>query len=166
MSETLVTNKDIKAKVVRLIGDDGKSLGLYELSEALKTAQDQGLDLIQLSEGETPSVKVADAGKVLYARQKAEKTAKKNSTVVKQHEIRFSFSTDEHDLQVKAKKASEFISEGAKVKILCTFKGREGSRKAMIREKLEQFVSRIPNVKICSGPSASDRNLMVVIEPV
>jgi translation initiation factor IF-3 len=161
----IVANRDIKAKVVRLIGDDGKNLGLVETTEALQEASTLGLDLVQLSDGDTPSVKITDLGKLLFERQKAEKRAKKNATVVKQQEIRFSFTTDEHDLAVKAKKASEFISEGSKVKILCTFKGREGAQKRLIRQKLEEFVSRIQNAKLSSGYSGSDRNLMVVIEP-
>jgi translation initiation factor IF-3 len=122
----LKINRDIKAIRVRLISEDGKQMGIYLTSEALKKAQESSLDLVEISpKADPPVCKIIDYGKFCYQQQKRDKDQKKGSVQGKVKELKFKPNIDDNDLQVKIKKAKDFLEKGNKVKFTCMFRGRE-----------------------------------------
>ncbi len=118
-------NRYIRAQVIRLVGDNIDNQGIMSLDEALKVANDMGLDLVEISPKANPPVcKIVDYQKFLYQQKKREKELKAKSTKVVVKEIRFGPNTDEHDFNFKLKHAIKFLEDGAKVKAYVFFKGR------------------------------------------
>ena len=125
-------NNDIKVKEVRLIDENGENRGIVSISEALRIADDAGLDLIEISPQAVPPVcKVLDYGKYKYEVQKRKNEAKKNQKVVNIKELKLRPVIDTHDYEVKVKQAKKFLSQGDKVKFTMRFKGREMSANDM-----------------------------------
>ncbi len=112
------------APEVRLVGDNVE-IGIYKLKDALEIADDQGLDLVEISPKAVPPVcKVMDYKKFLYEQKKREKALKSKATKVVIKEIRFGPNTDDHDFEFKKKHAIKFLTDGAKLKAFVFFKGR------------------------------------------
>ena len=110
---------------MRLVGDNVPEQGIISTSEALKKAEELGLDLVEITAKVDPPVcKIIDYQKYLYQQKKRAKEMKANSTKVVIKEIRFGPNTDEHDFQFKLKHAIGFLQEGSKVKASVFFKGR------------------------------------------
>ena len=110
---------------VRLVGDNIENAGIYSLSEALRMADEQELDLVEISpKADPPVCKIVDYSKFLYQQKKKQKEMKAKSVKVVVKEIRFGPQTDEHDFNFKLKHAEKFLKEGAKVKAFVFFKGR------------------------------------------
>ncbi|WP_262695637.1 translation initiation factor IF-3 [Aureibaculum marinum] len=117
-------NGNIRAQEVRLVGDNVE-IGVYPLAQAKKIAQEQELDLVEISPNASPPVcKVIDYKKFLYEQKKREKALKAKASKVVMKEIRFGPNTDDHDYEFKKKHAIKFLSEGAKLKAYVFFKGR------------------------------------------
>lgn len=117
-------NEKIRAREVRLVGDNVE-MGVFPLQKALRIAEDQGLDLVEISaKAEPPVCKVIDYKKFLYEKKKKQKEIKQNThkTVIK--EVRFTPNTDDHDFNFKLNHAEKFLKDGAKVKAYVQFKGR------------------------------------------
>lgn len=124
VEEPYKVNGKITAREVRVVGDN-VTVGVYPISEALKIAENQGLDLVEISpKAEPPVCKVIDYSKFKYDQKKKQKEikAKSSKTVIK--EIRFGPNTDEHDFNFKLKHAENFLKDGAKVKAYVQFRGR------------------------------------------
>ncbi len=118
-------NNEITAPRVRLVGDNIEEQGIYPFTQAIKMADDLGLDLVEISaKADPPVCKIIDYQKYLYQQKKKAKEMKTNSAKVVIKEIRFGPNTDEHDFQFKLKHAQEFLQEGSKVKASVFFKGR------------------------------------------
>jgi len=110
---------------VRLVGDNIENAGVYSLSEALRMADEQEMDLVEISpKADPPVCKIIDYSKFLYQQKKKQKEMKAKSVKVVVKEIRFGPQTDEHDFNFKLKHAEKFLKEGAKVKAFVFFKGR------------------------------------------
>ena len=117
-------NLNIKATEVRLVGENVEQ-GVYETPEALKLAQDQDLDLVEISpKADPPVCKVIDYKKFLYDQKKKQKEIKNKAQKVVIKEIRFGPNTEEHDLEFKLKHAIKFLQDGSKLKAYVFFKGR------------------------------------------
>ncbi|MDA8874885.1 translation initiation factor IF-3 [uncultured Winogradskyella sp.] len=117
-------NGKIRAEEVRLVGDNVE-IGVYPTRKALAIADEQGLDLVEISPNAKPPVcKVMDYKKFLYEQKKREKALKSKATKVVVKEIRFGPQTDDHDYEFKKKHAEKFLKEGAKLKAFVFFKGR------------------------------------------
>ncbi|MBA09849.1 translation initiation factor IF-3 [Flavobacteriaceae bacterium] len=117
-------NRKITSPEVRLVGDNVE-VGVYRVSQALGIADEQGLDLVEISPKAIPPVcKVMDYKKFLYEQKKREKVLKSKASKVVIKEIRFGPQTDDHDYQFKKKHAEKFLREGAKLKAFVFFKGR------------------------------------------
>ncbi|MEX0811226.1 MAG: translation initiation factor IF-3 [Chitinophagales bacterium] len=117
-------NEKIRSKEVRLVGDNVE-VGVYSIEKALQLAEEQGLDLVEISgKADPPVCKVIDYKKFLYEKKKKEKEIKSNThkTVIK--EVRFTPNTDDHDFNFKLNHAEKFLKEGSKVKAYVQFKGR------------------------------------------
>ena len=117
-------NSKIRAEEVRLVGDNVE-IGVYPTKQALGIADEQGLDLVEISPNAKPPVcKVMDYKKFLYEQKKREKVLKSKATKVIVKEIRFGPQTDDHDYEFKKKHAEKFLKDGAKLKAFVFFKGR------------------------------------------
>ena len=109
-----------------MISEEGKQLGIYLTSEAVKKAEEQGLDLVEISpKADPPVCKIIDYGKFCYQQTKRDKDQKKGAVQGKVKEVKFKPNIDTHDLQVKVKRAKGFLEKGFKVKFTCMFRGRE-----------------------------------------
>lgn len=134
------TNTEITAKEIRLIDETGENAGVVSLKEALKRADEVGLDLIEISPNATPPVcKILDLGKYRYEQQKRKAEARKNQKVVEIKEIKLSPNIDTHDYEVKLRSAQRFIGDGNKVKFTLRFRGREMA----YMEQGEEIMARI-----------------------
>ena len=133
-------NREIKAKEVRLINYNGENAGVVSLAEALKIAQEVGLDLIEISPQVTPPVcKVLDYGKYKYEMQKKKNEAKKNQKTIEVKEVRMSLNIDTHDFNTKVNNAIKFLKSGNKVKVSVRFRGREMAHTNLGNDLLDRF---------------------------
>ena len=139
-------NEEIRADKVRVSGDDGESLGIMPTSEAIKLAQEKGLDLVLISEKSDPPIaKIISFDKYRY--QEAKKMKKANvsskSSLSEQKRVQISPREAEGDLKTKAARVDKFLEQGARVEILLRLRGRENQNKDFARERLEYFLTMI-----------------------
>ena len=133
-------NNQIRAEKVRLIGPDGKQLGVFNLKEALEKARRAGLDLVQVTDKVTPPVcKIMDYGKFLYQQKKKERKIRK-AQGGEMKNVRLSFGISKHDIEIRAKTAEKFLKEGDKVRIELVLRGREKALADFAKQKIEQFL--------------------------
>ncbi len=160
-------NREIKAKEVRLINHNGENLGVVSLNEALKIAQEVGLDLIEISPQVTPPVcKVLDYGKYKYELQKKKNEAKKNQKVVSIKELKLRPMIDTHDYEVKVKQAKKFLSQGDKVKFTMRYKGREMSANDMGKEILNKLLEDLEGLcKVDAAPKMEGKQMFMIVSP-
>jgi len=160
-------NHQIKAPELRVIAEDGSNLGVLSFAEALKRALEANLDLIEISPTATPPVaKIMDFGKFQYAENKKQKAAKSKVHSVEIKSIQMTIGTGEHDLDMKAKKASEWLKEGNRIKIDLFLRGRaKYMDQAFLRGRIERILHLITeNYKIADSIKKSPKGLSVVIE--
>ncbi len=161
-----VINERIRAREVRLVGDNVEA-GIYPIQQALKIAEEQGLDLIEISPtAEPPVCKVLDYQKFLYQQKKRQKEQKAKATKVVVKEIRFGPQTDDHDYNFKLKHAMGFLQEGAKVKAYVFFKGRS----ILFKEQGEVLLLRFANDleeygKVEQMPVLEGKRMIIMISP-
>ena len=124
--DDVIMNEMITAKEVRCTSDEGTNYGIISTTEALKIADELGLDLVLIApDGKPPVAKIMDYGKFRYQQEKKKKEAKKNQKVIVIKEIKLSVKIAENDISYKVKHAREFIEEGNHVKFRVFLKGRE-----------------------------------------
>jgi translation initiation factor IF-3 len=160
-------NNFIRAESVRLIGADGANLGVVQTKDAIAKAQDLGLDLVEISPNATPPIaKIVDYGKFLYSENKKQKVIKSKTHTVEVKSLQIKVGTSEHDLNLKAKKASEWLKEGHRVKIDLFLPGRaKYMNEGFLKERLERVFKLISeNFKIAEEPKKSLKGLTTVIE--
>ncbi|QJC37223.1 translation initiation factor IF-3 [Enterobacteriaceae endosymbiont of Donacia thalassina] len=135
-------NKNIRSKIVRLIGLNGEQIGIINIKEALKKAENVGFDLVEISPNSVPPVcRIMDYGKFLYAKNKASKEQKKKQKIINLKEIKFRPGTDIGDYKVKLRNLIRFLKKGDKIKVTLRFRGRE-----MMHTKIGFFMlNRIKN---------------------
>ena len=118
-------NHQIRAAELRVIGDEGQNYGVLSLQDAIKKAEELGLDLIEISPNAVPPIaKIMDFGKFQYAENKKQKAGKAKSHVTEVKSIQVKVGTGEHDLALKAKQASEWLKEGHRVRVNLFLTGR------------------------------------------
>jgi len=136
-------NEEINDKEVRLIGSNGEQMGIMSSEEALKIADEQGLDLVKISPQAVPPVcKLMNYGKFRFEQSKKEKEARKNQHVVEIKEIRMSPGIDVGDFNTKLKNAQKFIADGNRVKVSVRFRGREMAHTEIGRDLLVKFAEQ------------------------
>lgn len=166
ISQKLKKNKDIRAREVRLIDEDGTQVGVVSLSEALERAEDAGLDLIQVSpDAEIPVCKVIDYGKYRYEQEKKLQKAKKAQKNQEQKGIRLSVKIGKHDFETKLKKAKEFLEDGSKLSIQLRFKGREMAHPELGKKVIEDFIAELGEVTVDAEPKLQGRSMNVTVSP-
>src|ERR1700679_1026414 len=130
-------NHRIRVPEVLVIGPDGGKLGVLQTHEALRMAQEQGLDLVEINpKAEPPVCKILDFGKYKYEEKKKAAQAKRNQAVVDIKEIKLRPKTDDHDIAFKIRAARRFIEAGHKVKFTVRFRGREITHPEKAQEQL------------------------------
>lgn len=160
-------NHEIRARELRVIGPKGENFGVISLSEALKHAEVAGLDLIEISPGAIPPVaKIADYGKFLYEVNKKLKVAKQKSHTVEVKSLQVKIGTGEHDLALKARKASEWLKEGHKIRIDLFLTGRSKYMEFnFLKERLDRIMRLIAiPYKVAEEAKKGPKGLTVVIE--
>jgi len=159
-------NERIRVPQVRVIGPDGKQLGVMKTSDALELAYSMGLDLVEVASNATPPVaKIMDYGKFKYEEKKRLKEAKKKQTG-ELKEISMRPNIDSHDLEIKIRKIREFLENGHKVKITLIFRGREIVHQDMGRKLLDKVLENLSDICVIEVPPSLDgRHLHVKIRP-
>ncbi|MBD3793742.1 MAG: translation initiation factor IF-3 [Campylobacterales bacterium] len=119
-------NDAIRAKELRVLGEDGEQFGIISRDEALAIAEKKGLDLVMMSpDAKPPVAKIMDYGKFKYQQEKKKKEAKKNQKIIEVKEVKFSCKIAENDIAYKVKHAREFLEKGKHVKLRVFLRGRE-----------------------------------------
>lgn len=159
-------NERIRVPQVRLVGENVPQ-GIYEIQQALKMAEEQNLDLVEISPNAVPPVcKVIDYSKFKYEQKKKQKEIKANAQKVVIKEIRFSPTTDDHDYDFKLKHALNFLKEGAKVKAYVQFSGREIVFKDQGYKLLERFAKALEEVgKVELEPKLEGKRMSMILTP-
>ena len=160
-------NEDIRDKEIRLIGDDGAQLGIMAPSEALRIADEKGLDLVKISPQAVPPVcKLMNYGKFKFEQGKREKEAKKNQHVVEIKEVRMSPGIDIGDFNTKLRNAQKFIADGNRVKVSVRFRGREMAHTDIGRELLEKFAEQCADTaNLDKTPKLEGRMMSIFLSP-
>ena len=145
----LMINEQIRDKEVRLIGEDGEQLGIVSVKEALRLAEEAGLDLVKIAPTAKPPVcKIVDYGKFKYEQLRKEKEAKKKQKVVEIKEIRLSPNIDTNDLNTKMNAARKFITKGDRVKVTLRVRGREMAHMSSSKHILDDFAENLSDVAV------------------
>ncbi len=161
-------NHQIRVPQIRLIGSDGKQVGLVDTEKALEMARDEGLDLVEVVAKSNPPVcKLVDYGKFRYDQTKRKKEGKKLLHQVKVKEIKFKPNIDTHDLEFKLNKARVFLQKGDKVRVVCTFRGREMLHKEIGHQVFEKVCKDLTEFGTLESPAKQlGRTLSAVVAPL
>ncbi|MDC0531214.1 translation initiation factor IF-3 [Alphaproteobacteria bacterium] len=160
-------NELIRAENVRCIGADGEQLGVISISEALKLAEDESLDLVEIQPNVDPPVcKILDYGKFKYEAQKRKNEARKKQKIIEVKEIKLRPNIDNNDFAVKMKQVKKFIDNGDKVKITLRFRGREMTHQSLGVAVLDRVKKDTEELcKIETMPKLEGRQMVMILAP-
>ena len=145
----LFINEQIRDKEIRLIGESGEQLGIMSSREALKLAEEAGLDLVKIAPTAKPPVcKIVDYGKYRYELARKEKDAKRKQKVIEVKEIRMSPNIDTNDLNTKVGAARKFLEKGNRVKVTLRFRGREMAHMSTSKHILDDFAQMLSHIAV------------------
>lgn len=145
----LFINEQIRDKEIRLIGESGEQLGIMSSREALKLAEEAGLDLVKIAPTAKPPVcKIVDYGKYRYELARKEKDAKRKQKVIEVKEIRMSPNIDTNDLNTKVGAARKFLEKGNRVKVTLRFRGREMAHMSTSKHILDDFAQMLSDIAV------------------
>lgn len=158
-------NHQIRAQSLRVIDEDGEQLGILTKNEALRMAEDRGLDLVEISPNADPPVaKIVDWGKYNYQRTKQLQKNKKNAKTLEVKQMRFGLKISEHDLGVKLRKVTEFLDAGHKVKIVVFYRGREMAHKELGFKLADKVIEMFgEKILVDQKPQLAGKQLSFVI---
>ncbi len=161
-------NGKIRAREVRVIGDQGKQLGVMSLTDAINLARNQGVDLVEIAPNALPPVcRIVDFGKYRYEQAKKEKESKKHQHANKIKEIQLSPKIDPHDLGIKTTHAVDFLCEDMKVKVSLKFRGREMAHKEFGFDVIKKLLAQVaPFGHPDFEPKLVGRGIHVMITPL
>ncbi|MDW8064018.1 MAG: translation initiation factor IF-3 [Anaerolineae bacterium] len=161
-------NEAIRARQVRLIGPDGKQMGVVSLIEALAAARQHGLDLVEVApQADPPVCRIMDYGKFLYEQAKKEREARKALKQIVVKEIRLRPTTDPHHIGFKVRDARRFLNDGNKVKVQVRMRGREMMHLQLGIEMLQRFAEQVADVGTMeTPPSVEGQSIVMVLAPL
>ncbi|ACE89289.1 UNVERIFIED_ORG: translation initiation factor IF-3 [Rhizobium etli] len=161
------SNREIRIPKVQLIAADGQNMGIVPTDQALRMAEEAGLDLVEISpNAEPPVCKILDLGKLKYANQKKAAEARKKQKIVEVKEIKMRPNIDTHDYEVKMKAMGRFFDEGDKVKVTLKFRGREMAHQELGMKLLQQVKADTTEIaKVEAEPKLEGRQMMMVLAP-
>ena len=160
-------NRDIRAIQVQLIDAEGKNHGVVNLADAQTSAEEAGLDLVEIVPNATPPVcKILDFGKYRFLEQKKSSEARKRQKVVEIKEIKLRPGIDDHDYEVKMRSVRRFFDEGDKVKVTLRFRGREMAHQDIGFKLLQRVKAETaPIAKVEAEPLMEGRQMTMVLAP-
>ena len=160
-------NERIEVPEVRLIDDAGQMVGVVSTAEALRRAEDLGLDLVEVSpSAEPPVCKILDYGKFKYESQKKANAARKKQRVIEVKEIKMRPNIDDNDYNIKMRKIHQFLEEGDKVKVTLRFRGRELAHQDLAMSLLERLRDEVGELaKVEQFPRMEGRQMVMVMAP-
>lgn len=157
-------NQFIRIPQIRVVFADGSNGGVMATKDALKMAQDQALDLVEINPKAIPPVcKIMDYGKFKYEEKKKQQAAKKTQQTQELKELTFRYATDDNDLAHKLERAKEFLAEGDRVKFTVRFRGREITHPQIGREKLEWLLAQLGTTIVPNPPINLEGKFMSMI---
>ena len=160
-------NEKIKANKIRLIGETGEQLGIVSLSEALKTAEEQSLDLVQMAKDGDPLVcRIMNHGKHLFESKKQKTASRKKQKRIQIKEIKFRPVTEENDYQIKVNKIKSFLENGDRAKVTLRFRGREMAHQEIGLNLLKRVESDLEDsAEVEQFPTLEGRQLVMMMVP-
>lgn len=161
----LMINGEIRDKEVRVIGEEGQQLGVMPIAQAMKLAQDAGVDLVKIApKADPPVCRIVDYGKFKYEQTRKEKEARKKQKIVEIKEIRMSPNIDTNDLNTKVSAARKFLEKGNKVKVTIRFRGRESARMMDSKYILEDIAEKLSDIAVVEKEiKVEGRNMTMVL---
>lgn len=161
----LFINEQIRDKEIRLIGESGEQLGIMSSREALKLAEEAGLDLVKIAPTAKPPVcKIVDYGKYRYELARKEKDAKRKKKVIEVKEIRMSPNIDTNDLNTKVGAARKFLEKGNRVKVTLRFRGREMAHMSTSKHILDDFAQMLSDIAVVEKiPKVEGRSMIMFL---
>jgi translation initiation factor IF-3 len=162
-----MVNEQIRAREVRLIGKDGEQLGIVNIREALRIAQEHELDVVNVAPTAKPPVcKIMDYGRYRYEQSKREKESRRNQKTIDVKEVKMRPTIDEHDFQVKLKNAYRFLADGDKVKVTITFRGREITHADLAHKLMNRIAQEVAELgSVERKPKVEGRNMIMILTP-
>ncbi len=160
-------NEKIKANKIRLIGETGEQLGIVSLSEALKTAEEQSLDLVQMVKDGNPLVcRIMNHGKHLFESKKQKTASRKKQKRIQIKEIKFRPVTEENDYQIKVNKIKSFLENGDRIKVTLRFRGREMAHQKIGLNLLKRVETDLEDsAEVEQFPTLEGRQLVMMMVP-
>ncbi len=161
-------NYRIRVPRVLVIDEEGKKLGEFMTEDAVRLAEERGLDLIEVApEGRPPVCRIQDFGKLKYERKKKEAQARKNQVQVQIKEVKLRPKTDEHDIAVKVRHARRFLEEGNKVKVTIRFRGRELAHRDIGSQQCLRMAKECEDLgSIEAHPRMDGRQMFMILAPL
>jgi translation initiation factor IF-3 len=167
ISRDLRINEQIRAREVRLIGQESEQLGVQQLRDALRLAADAGLDLVEVAPTARPPVcRIMDYGRFKYEQAKRDRDARKKQRVGDIKEVKMRPNIDDHDFDFKSRNAQRFLKEGNKVKVTVMFRGREIVHQDLARNLMARFTDTVAEMGIIERPAKLEgRNMILIVAP-
>ena len=161
----LMVNEQIRDREVRVIGENGEQLGIMPSREAMRLAEEAGLDLVKIAPTAKPPVcKIVDYGKFRYEQTRKEKEAKKKQRIIDVKEIRLSPNIDKNYLNTKVNAARKFLTKGDKVKMTLRFRGREMAHMANSKHILDDVAQQLSDIAVVEkAPKVEGRSMTMFL---
>ena len=160
-------NRQIRISPVRVIAADGSQAGIMEVDAALASAQEQGLDLVEVAPlARPPVVRIMDYGKFKFEQAKMARQAKKKQHVIHLKEVKYRPGIDEHDFQTKTRHARRFLGEGNKVKVTLMFRGRQIAHPELGKQVVDRVATDLADVaKIETEAKMEGKSMTMILTP-
>ena len=165
-NDQIIMNEMIREKEVRVIGENNEQLGVMPTKDALKLAEEAGLDLVKIAKADPPVCRIVDSGKYRYEQIRKQKEQKKKQKVVEVKEVRLSPNIDTNDLNTKVNNARKFLEKGDKCKVTLRFRGREMSHMNDYLPVLNGVAEQLSDVASIEKPAKLEgRSISIVMAP-
>jgi translation initiation factor IF-3 len=160
-------NEGIRVREVRVVTQDGEQLGIMPIQEALDTARQRELDLVEVApDAQPPVCRIMDFGKYKYTQSRRLKEARKKQTTIQVKEVKMGPKTEKHDFEFKLKHVRRFLEEGHKAKVTVRFKGREMAHTELGWKMLQKMVEAVTDIAVVeSNPRMEGRMLHLIMSP-
>ncbi len=160
-------NEKIRVPKVRAVDADGQQLGILDTKEALRMAEEKGLDLVMVSDKADPPVcRIIDYGKYLFEQKKKAQESKKRQHNAEVKEVKMRYKIEEHDYNVRLSHAKRFLESGDKVKATIMFRGREIQHSNLAEELLQRMAKDLKDLaEVQQAPKREGRSMMMLFSP-
>jgi translation initiation factor IF-3 len=167
IKEQLRVNEMVRAREVRLIGEAGEALGVFSSRDALRIAQEHGLDLVEVAPTARPPVcKIMDFGKYKYEQSKRDRETRKKQKVVTIKEVKMRPNIEDHDFEVRRRSTEQFLREGDKIKATIMFRGREVVHSQLGKDVLDRLLEAVKDLCVVERPAKLEgKNMIMILAP-